>query len=176
MSLERLKHALRFIGLNVVGRAFWVPSGLRVRLYRLCGLQIGDYVHIFPGTVVRSGTIRIGSGSFINYGCILDPGAASIELGTKVGLGPYVTLIGNSHEIGAAASRTGRVVASQIIIGDGTWVGAGVVVLPGVVIAPGCVIGAGAIVTKDTEPNGVYVGNPARRIRTIDDGEVSLLE
>ncbi|MBU2963482.1 CatB-related O-acetyltransferase [Citreicella sp. C3M06] len=44
------------------------------------------------------------------------------------------------------------------------WLGDGVVVMPGVHIAPGSVIGANAVVTKDTEPYGIYVGMPARKI------------
>ena len=47
------------------------------------------------------------------------------------------------------------------------WLGARVVVLPGVQVAPGCIVGAGAVVTRDTEPDGVYVGVPARRIRDL---------
>jgi maltose O-acetyltransferase len=41
------------------------------------------------------------------------------------------------------------------------------VILPSVTIGPGCIVGAGAVVTKDLEPNGVYVGVPARRVREL---------
>jgi acetyltransferase-like isoleucine patch superfamily enzyme len=40
-----------------------------------------------------------------------------------------------------------------------------VIVLDGVNIGDGSVIGAGAVVTKSTEPYGVYVGNPARKVK-----------
>ncbi len=40
------------------------------------------------------------------------------------------------------------------------------IVPPGVTIAPGCVVAAGAVVTKDTEPDGVYAGGPAGRVRS----------
>ncbi len=39
------------------------------------------------------------------------------------------------------------------------------VVIGNVEIASGCVIGAGAVVTKSTEPNSIYVGVPARKIK-----------
>lgn len=32
---------------------------------------------------------------------------------------------------------------------------------------PGCVIAAGAVVTRDAEPDGLYAGVPARRIRSL---------
>jgi acetyltransferase-like isoleucine patch superfamily enzyme len=36
--------------------------------------------------------------------------------------------------------------------------------MPGVRVAKGSVIGANAVVTKDTEPYGVYGGVPAKKI------------
>lgn len=54
-----------------------------------------------------------------------------------------------------------------IIIEDGCWIGANVVIMPGVTIKKGCVIGATALVTKDTEPNGLYVGKPAHKIKDL---------
>lgn len=50
----------------------------------------------------------------------------------------------------------------DIIIGNDVWIGFGAQIMAGVKIADGCVIGAGAVVTKDTEPYGVYLGVPAR--------------
>jgi Glycosyl transferase family 2 len=41
--------------------------------------------------------------------------------------------------------------------------GLGAVVRDGIRLAPRCLVGAGAVVFGDTEPDGVYVGNPARR-------------
>nr|WP_321983133.1 hypothetical protein [uncultured Lichenicoccus sp.] len=38
-------------------------------------------------------------------------------------------------------------------------------ILPGVTIARGCVIGVGATVIKTKEPNGLYLGTTARRVR-----------
>jgi len=43
----------------------------------------------------------------------------------------------------------------------------GVIILPGVTIESGCVIGVGSIVTKNCEANGVYVGNPAKRVKNL---------
>lgn len=45
------------------------------------------------------------------------------------------------------------------------WIGANATVCAGVRIAVGSVVGAGAVLTKDTDPYGIYVGNPARLIR-----------
>ena len=39
------------------------------------------------------------------------------------------------------------------------------VVIGNIKIRDNCVIRAGAVVTKSTEPNGVYAGVPAKRIK-----------
>jgi acetyltransferase-like isoleucine patch superfamily enzyme len=44
-------------------------------------------------------------------------------------------------------------------------VGAGSVIFPGVHVAEGCSVGAMTLVNKSTLPWGVYVGNPARRVK-----------
>ncbi|MDO5157157.1 MAG: acyltransferase [Eubacteriales bacterium] len=52
---------------------------------------------------------------------------------------------------------------------DNVFIGYNVTILPNVKIGNNCIIGACATVTKDLEPNGVYVGSPARRIGSFDD-------
>jgi galactoside O-acetyltransferase len=38
-------------------------------------------------------------------------------------------------------------------------------VFPGVAIAEGCSVGAMTLVNKSTQPWGIYLGNPARRVK-----------
>jgi acetyltransferase-like isoleucine patch superfamily enzyme len=45
------------------------------------------------------------------------------------------------------------------------WIGANCVVKAGIRLRTGSVIGAGSVLTKDTEPYGIYVGNPAKLIK-----------
>ena len=70
---------------------------------------------------------------------------------------------------GVVARRCGDISFLPVSIGDGVWIGAGATVLAGVSIGDGCVIAAGAVVATDCEPNGLYGGIPARRIRDLDD-------
>lgn len=44
-------------------------------------------------------------------------------------------------------------------------VGAGATIFPGVTLSQGCSVGAMALVTKSTEPWGIYAGVPATRIK-----------
>lgn len=51
-------------------------------------------------------------------------------------------------------------------------IGSGAVVLAGVTIGEGAVVGAGAVVTKDVPARTIVVGNPARIVRALAEGEV----
>ena len=52
--------------------------------------------------------------------------------------------------------------ALQTVVGPDVWVGSNSVILSGVTLSTGCVVGAGSVVTRDTEPYGIYIGNPGR--------------
>ena len=51
-------------------------------------------------------------------------------------------------------------------IGKHSIVGAGSIILPGVDLAEGTSVGAMSIVRKSTEEWGVYLGNPAKKIKS----------
>jgi UDP-2-acetamido-3-amino-2,3-dideoxy-glucuronate N-acetyltransferase len=51
-------------------------------------------------------------------------------------------------------------------------IGSGAVILPGVTIGEGAVVGAGAVVTKDVPARTIVVGNPARVLRILREGEL----
>ncbi len=54
----------------------------------------------------------------------------------------------------------------QVMIGNDVWIGQDAMIMEGVTIGDGAVIGTGAIVTKDAEPYGIYVGVPAKKLRS----------
>jgi sugar O-acyltransferase (sialic acid O-acetyltransferase NeuD family) len=68
-------------------------------------------------------------------------------------------VIGNHSFISAEATFGGNVT-----VGERCFFGLGAVIRDGLNIAERSFIGAGAVVIADTESDGVYIGNPARRI------------
>ena len=60
--------------------------------------------------------------------------------------------------------------AGEIAVGNDVWIGADALVMPGVRIGHGAVVAARAVVTRDVLDYAVVAGNPARVIRTIDNG------
>lgn len=115
---------------------------------------------------------EIGKRIFINQGCKFYAGYAEndnkmIFLGENVWIGMNTMFICTSHNIGNSKQRAGEIVYKPIKVEEGVWIGGGVIILPGVTIERGCVIGAGSVVTMKCEANGVYAGNPAKRIKNL---------
>lgn len=144
-----------------------VPASLRKRLMRWMGYRIGRRFEIASGAVLRSTLISFGDDVFVNVGLFFD-GNDRATIGNNVAFGPFVKLVTATHDIGPAERRcTPEASTRPIRIEDGCWLGANVVVLPGVTVRRGCVIGASSTVTSSTEPDGLYLGTPARRVRDL---------
>ena len=62
-------------------------------------------------------------------------------------------------------------------IEEGVSIGANATIICGIRIGKHSLIGAGAVVTKNVESYSVMVGNPARRVKIIDEyGDISPLD
>ena len=110
--------------------------------------------------------ITIGRRTFVNFGCVFD-NLGPIRVGDDCDLGMEVLIATSTHEVAGAERRAGALSGRPVEIGDGCWIGARAILLPGVTVCYRCIVGAGAVVTRDCEPNGLYAGNPARRLREL---------
>lgn len=59
--------------------------------------------------------------------------------------------------------------SGMVTIGNNVFIGMNAIITRGVTIGDNVVIGTGSVVTKDCLPNGIYAGNPARRIAELED-------
>ena len=160
-----MSRTARLVLLNVIAQTLLFPSSVRVRIFRLAGLTVGRST-VLSSIYVGGRRLTIGDGCFINRQCLFDA-STDIVLEDNVYLSYGVSLITSTHQIGASEQRATVVECQPIRIGRGSWLGAHVTVLPGVSIAPGCVIAASATVIQDTEPDGLYAGTPATRVRDL---------
>lgn len=165
MLLHINKGIVRDIIINKIASSKLVSNKIRVLIYKLCGLKICTK-NIKPDCFMGGTDITIGKDTFINYGCFFD-NSSSIEVGMNCNIAMQVMFCTSSHEIGDSEKRAGMNIGQPIKIEDGCWIGARAMILPGVTIGKGCVIAAGAVVTKDCEPNGLYIGVPAKRTREL---------
>ena len=116
---------------------------------------IGPFSEIQKSVVIGS-NCRVQSHSFI---CEL------VTIGNDCFIGHGVMFINDLFEDGGPA-RGDRTKWRATRIGDRVSIGSNATILP-VSIASGTVIGAGAVVTRDIVEPGIYVGNPARRVRSF---------
>ena len=106
-------------------------------------------------------TLKLGDNTLVYDQAIIQPYA---ELGTNciVRSGANIShhsVVEDHVFIGAGVTMGGK-----CRIGEQAFIGVGAVLVDQVTIAPRTFVGAGAVVIRDTEPDGVYVGNPARRL------------
>ncbi len=103
---------------------------------------IGDNVTIKPGVQVWDG-LRIENNVFI---------------------GPNVTFTNDRYP----RSKQYPEAFQQTVIKKGVSIGANATILGGVTIGENAMIGAGSVVTKDVPAGELWIGNPAKKLRTIN--------
>lgn len=127
--------------------------------YSTVPLFIGDYVHIAPHVSVIGGSessLTMEHFTFLATGTRVVCGSEDYTSGGLMG-----ATIPSEHKAPTKIAP----VKFEIFSGCG----ANSVIMPGVTIAMGSKIGAGSVVTKSTEPWGIYVGSPARLVKFIDE-------
>lgn len=134
------------------------------------------------------GSITIGKDCYLSEGVQIITWGGEVEIGDNCTLNPYTivygqggTKIGNGVRIAAHCvivpsnhifADTELPIYKQgltmegITIEDDVWLGSGVKILDGVNVGRGCVVGANSVVTKVLEPYGVYVGVPAKKLKS----------
>ena len=132
-------------------------------------ISIGENCSIQPYTYLHSvgGKMTIGNNCSVNPFTLLY-GAGGLTIGNNVRIATHVVIIPSNHNFNDSniPIHFQGVTRLGIQIEDDVWIGAGVIILDGVHIGKGCVIGAGSIVTHSTDDYGIYVGNPARLIKS----------
>jgi galactoside O-acetyltransferase len=162
-------------------------------------LNLGDNVLISRKCSIYSpGKISVGSNVRIDDFCIL---SGNIHIGNYVHIASYVALYGGNEGIeiedfvGVSARSivysvtddySGNYLTNptipmefksiqdeKVVLKKHSLIGAGSIVLPGVIVEEGCSFGAMSLINKSTEPWGIYVGAPSKRLK---DRSKNLLE
>ena len=142
-------------------------EALRLALLRELFAALGEGAAVRPPFRCDYGSnIRIGRGTFVNYGCVMLD-CNTITVGEDVQIGPAVQIYTPDHPLDAAARRSGLESARPVVIGDNVWLGGGAIVCPGVTIGADTVVGAGSVVVRDLPPGVVAAGNPCRVLRAL---------
>lgn len=127
----------------------------------LYGCHIGDGTFVGPFVEIQAGAVigkrcRVQSHAFV---CDL------VEVGDDCFVGHGVMFINDTFSHGGPA-RGNKDLWRSTKIGDRVSIGSNATILP-VEICSDVVIGAGAVVTKSITRPGIYAGNPARFMRSL---------
>jgi sugar O-acyltransferase (sialic acid O-acetyltransferase NeuD family) len=122
---------------------FDMPEIVSLRAVVNEDVELGAGTAVFDGVVVNSGTV-VGSACILNTNSTIEH---DCRLGDNVHIAP------------------GATVSGAVLVGDDCMIGAGATIIQAVTICAGSLVGAGSVVAADIENPGVYVGNPARRVR-----------
>ncbi len=114
---------------------------------------IGPFVEIQKGVVVGKST-KVQSHTFI---CEL------VTIGNNCFIGHGVMFINDLFSAGKPAGGDSKL-WKPTLIGNNVSIGSNATILP-ISICDNVVIGAGAVVTKNIIESGVYVGNPAKKLK-----------
>lgn len=128
-------------------------------------------------TAIIVGDVTIGRDSSIWFNAVLRGDVNTITIGDRTNIQdgavihtlydgsphPSQTHIGNDVSVGHNAIIHGG------IIGDNCLIGMGAIILDNAEVPAGCIIAAGALVLSNAklEPDSLYAGIPARKIRTV---------
>jgi galactoside O-acetyltransferase/dTDP-4-amino-4,6-dideoxygalactose transaminase len=143
----------------------------KAAIYNCDQIEIGDHSRIDDFCVI-SGCIKIGQNVHIAPQCLVAGGEKGIIFDDFSGLAYQVQVFTQSDDYSGRTLTNPTIPSSfkkeikrEIYIGKHVIVGAASIIFPGVHLKEGCSVGAMTLVNKSTEAWGVYVGNPAKRVK-----------
>lgn len=154
---------------NAFQKSAVIRPRLRMKILGTLNPKIQKSAEIFENVYLGSNNVVMGKETAINVGAFID-GSAPVIIEDYSRIGPYTKILTGTHNYRNSVIRRrleDGTLAKSVKIERGCWVGMGTIILPGVTIAEGCIIASGSVVIKDTEPNGLYAGNPALRKKDL---------
>jgi carbonic anhydrase/acetyltransferase-like protein (isoleucine patch superfamily) len=131
-------------------------------------VTLGADVSIWPLTVARGDVnrIEIGDETNIQDSCVLH-----VTHRSEAHPEGYPLIVGRGVTVGH------RVVLHGCTVGDLCLIGIGAIIMDGAVVEERVIVGAGALIPpgKRLESGYLYVGSPARPVRTLKDEELEYL-
>ena len=155
--------------------------------------SIGENVLISDKTSIYSPqNISIGNNVRIDDYCVLSAGGGYINLNNYIHIAVFSAIFGAGgveiEDFSGISSRSiiysatddysgeyltnptipdnyKKIIYGKVIIKKHSIVGSGTTILPGVTLEEGTSVGANSLVNKSTEPWGIYVGSPIKRLK-----------
>jgi sugar O-acyltransferase (sialic acid O-acetyltransferase NeuD family) len=135
------------------------------RIVARLGLPTDRYATVVHPSAVLADGCTLGPGSVVLAAVVA---TTAVELGAHVVVMP-TTVVTHDDAVGSFVTfGAGVKLAGGVTVGDGAYLGAGALVREGGHIGAWSVVGMGAVVLGDVPTGEAWVGNPARRLRTLE--------
>lgn len=160
---------LRKLGFKYVGENVKVSDKACIYDHHL--IEIGDHSRIDDLCVI-SGKINIGSYVHIVPMCLLAGGEPGITLESFTTVAYGVKIFSQSDDYSGLSLTNSTIpkkykyeIKKSVLVKKHSIIGTNSVIFPGVILQEGTSVGAMSMVTKSTEPWGIYFGVPAKKIK-----------
>lgn len=160
----RVWGSIRFLihgpGPIVIGKNFHAVSSRKRSFFTLFS----------PCHLTTIGTGRIVLGDHVGLNGTAIVARSKVSIGDNTMIGPNTIIV--DHDGHAAWPPSERWYNSgsvaEVVIENDVWIGMNCIILKGVRVGSGSIIAAGSVVIKDVESNSLYAGNPAKKIKRLD--------
>ncbi|MDQ2719763.1 MAG: WcaF family extracellular polysaccharide biosynthesis acetyltransferase [Bacteroidota bacterium] len=150
------------INLLIFKSSFFPFYKLKVFLLHLFGAKTGKNILIKPNVNIKyPWFLEIGDNVWIGENVWID-NLGRVSIGNNVCLSQKSMLLSGNHDY---TKSTFDLIVKDIIIEDGVWIAAGAIVCGGVICKNHSVLSVGSVATQSLEPNTIYAGNPAIKLR-----------
>lgn len=179
LELIKVLIAYKLCGLNYIVSYLRNPNPrITINLLRRFNAKIGEKTSIKRSIVIDNSledqnstgdfsNIIIGNNCYIGDGVFFDL-ANKIIIEDDSVISAEVSLITHSDcNRSAVLNKKFPRECNPIIVRNGSWIGAGATILNGITIGQYSVVAAGALILKSTEPNTLYGGIPAKKLRNL---------
>jgi acetyltransferase-like isoleucine patch superfamily enzyme len=164
------KEQLERMGFEALGRNVKISN--KSSFYNRSSIKIGDNSRVDDFCVI-SGRVEIGRNVHITPQCLLAGGEKGLVIEDFVALSYGVKVFTQSDDYSGETMTNSTVpkkykneLKHAVRVGRHSIIGAGSIILPGVVVGEGVSIGANSLVLESTENWSIYVGSPAKRIKS----------
>ena len=161
-----LRHIVLFLVNNVLEGTNPRFFEFKRNLLNRVGHKLGEGTKVV-GPIICTGSLISGKNNWIGTNfCIR--GNGTVILGDNCDIGPDVTFITGSHEIGSVIRRAGLGLNYNIKIGNGNWIGCRSSFVNNIEIGNSNVVAACSCVCKSFADNTLMGGVPAKVIKQLD--------
>ncbi|HEU5474846.1 MAG TPA: acetyltransferase [Actinophytocola sp.] len=137
--------------------------GTRRRIVQRLALPAERYATIVhPAASVAAGA-EVGPGSVFLAGSVV---TAPQVIGSHVVVMPNTTITHDDHIHDYVMFASGVLVSGFVTVCESAYLGTGAMIRERLTIGAEALVGMGAVVLNDVPPGEVWVGNPARHLRT----------